>query len=59
MTIANVFFLRAPVVALIYLAAYVALDWISFIQPLTSFGITPWNPSTGLSFAHQYPLAEG
>jgi len=32
----------------IYLAAYAALDWISFIKP--TFGITPWNPGTGLSF---------
>jgi two-component system, LuxR family, sensor kinase FixL len=34
-----------------YLAAYVFLDWVSFIHPLASFGITPWNPGTGLSFA--------
>ena len=24
---------------------------MSFIHPLASFGITPWNPGTGLSFA--------
>jgi two-component system sensor kinase FixL len=34
-----------------YLAGYVFLDWVSFIHPLASFGITPWNPGTGLSFA--------
>ncbi len=34
----------------IYLAGYVALDWISFIEPYAPFGITPWNPGTGLSF---------
>jgi two-component system, LuxR family, sensor kinase FixL len=34
-----------------YLAGYVFLDWLSFIHPLASFGITPWNPGTGLSFA--------
>jgi two-component system sensor kinase FixL len=34
-----------------YLAGYVCLDWVSFIHPLASFGITPWNPGTGLSFA--------
>jgi two-component system, LuxR family, sensor kinase FixL len=33
-----------------YLAGYVFLDWVSFIHPLVSFGITPWNPGTGLSF---------
>jgi two-component system, LuxR family, sensor kinase FixL len=38
------------VVGLAYLAAYVGLDWVSFIQPYAPFGITPWNPSTGLSF---------
>ena len=35
----------------IYLAAYILLDWISFIDPIVPSGITPWNPSTGLSFA--------
>ena len=34
-----------------YLAGYVLLDWISFIGPYAPFGITPWNPGTGLSFA--------
>lgn len=32
-----------------YLAAYVLLDWISFIAPYRPFAITPWNPNTGLS----------
>ena len=35
---------------LIYLAGYVLLDWISFIEPYAPFGITPWNPGTGLGF---------
>src|SRR5215831_12705371 len=35
---------------LCYLVGYVALDWISFIEPYAPFGITPWNPGTGLSF---------
>jgi len=35
----------------IYLAGYVLLDWISFIDPIGPSGITPWNPATGLSFA--------
>lgn len=39
-----------PAIAAGYLASYVALDWISFLHPLGPFGITPWNPQTGLSF---------
>ena len=27
------------------------LDWLSYVHPFASFGITPWNPPTGLSFA--------
>ena len=38
------------IVGLAYLAAYVALDRVSFIEPYAHFGITPWNPDTGLSF---------
>jgi len=34
-----------------YLALYVALDWVSLIEPAGVLGITPWNPSAGLSFA--------
>jgi two-component system sensor kinase FixL len=37
-------------VGIAYLAGYLLLDWISFIEPYTDFGITPWNPGTGLSF---------
>jgi two-component system, LuxR family, sensor kinase FixL len=38
-------------IASVYLAAYVLLDWASYVYPFASFGITPWNPQTGLSFA--------
>src|SRR5215471_11468009 len=38
-------------IGVIYLAGYVLLDWISFIEPYAHFNITPWNPGTGLSFA--------
>jgi two-component system sensor kinase FixL len=38
------------VVGLAYVAAYVALDRVSFIQPYAPFGVTPWNPGAGLSF---------
>ena len=34
-----------------YLAGYVLLDWISFIEPYGPVGITTWNPGTGLSLA--------
>src|SRR5262249_49906291 len=40
---------KRAVVALAYVAGYVALDRISFIEPYAFFGITPWNPNTGLS----------
>ena len=43
--------LALPVVIVVigYLAGYVLLDWISFIEPYTSANITPWDPHTGLS----------
>jgi two-component system sensor kinase FixL len=39
------------VIGLAYLASYVALDWVSYVQPFGQFAITPWNPHTGMSFA--------
>jgi signal transduction histidine kinase len=50
MAFPNVFSLPRPLIGAVYLAGYVALDWVSFIHPFASFGITPWNPFTGLSF---------
>lgn len=38
-------------IAFAYLVGYVLLDWLSYVHPFASFGITPWNPQTGLSFA--------
>ena len=35
--------------ALCYLAAYVALDWASYIRPLQGLNITPWNPQPALA----------
>lgn len=32
-----------------YVAGYLALDASSYIYPVVPLGITPWNPSTGLS----------
>ena len=40
-----------PAVAAAYVLGYVALDWISFIDPIGAFAITPWNPPPGLSLA--------
>jgi two-component system sensor kinase FixL len=37
--------------AVSYIAAYVLLDWASYVHPFATSGITPWNPQTGLSFA--------
>ncbi len=33
-----------------YLFGYLLLEAVSYVHPFGSFGITPWNPSTGLSF---------
>jgi signal transduction histidine kinase len=38
-------------IGIVYLGAYVLLDWLSYVHPFAAFGITPWNPQTGLSFA--------
>jgi signal transduction histidine kinase len=32
-----------------YVAAYVALDWVSYLHPVAELAITPWNPPPGLS----------
>lgn len=32
-----------------FFVVYVALDWISYLQPIESAGTTPWNPPPGLS----------
>ncbi len=42
--------LTPGVIALGFLVGYVGLHWLSVIQPIGSFGITPWNPPTGLGF---------
>ena len=50
MTFERQFWMPPALIGLGYLTAYVLLDWASFIYPLAPFGITPWNPQTGLSF---------
>jgi two-component system, LuxR family, sensor kinase FixL len=51
MTIGYLLSRRHIEIALAYLAGYVLLDWLSYVHPFANFGITPWNPPTGLSFA--------
>ena len=51
MPIARLLSRRHIEIALAYLAGYVLLDWLSYVHPFASFGITPGNPPTGLSFA--------
>ena len=34
-----------------YLGSYVALDALSYVQPMLKLGITPWNPDAGLTLA--------
>lgn len=51
MPIARLLSRRHIEIALAYLVGYVLLDWLSYVHPFASFGITPWNPPTGLSFA--------
>src|SRR5262249_2737415 len=41
---------RQAIVGLVYLIGYVALDHVSFSESYAQLGITPWSPSTGLSF---------
>lgn len=50
MAFPRVFLLPRSLVGTAYVAGYVLLDWISFIYPFAPYGITPWNPPTGLSF---------
>lgn len=50
MAFPRVFSFPAPAIGVTYLVAYVALDWVSYIHPFAPYGITPWNPSPGLSF---------
>ena len=41
---------RQVIAVLVYLIGYVALDRVSFSESYAQLGITPWSPSTGLSF---------
>lgn len=41
--------MRGLIIVAGYLAAYIFLDWVSYIHPIGPFAITPWNPTAGLS----------
>jgi len=43
--------LRSGLFGLAYVLGYVALDGLSYVQPLLKLGITPWNPDAGLTVA--------
>jgi signal transduction histidine kinase len=38
-------------ILLIYVVGYVLLDWASYIHPVPTLAITPWNPQPALSLA--------
>jgi signal transduction histidine kinase len=42
---------RNWLIGIAYLASYVALDALSYVQPMLKLGITPWNPDAGLTLA--------
>jgi two-component system sensor kinase FixL len=42
---------RHLLLGVLFLAAYVALDYVSYVKPYRGLGITPWNPPPGLSIA--------
>lgn len=50
MTFSWIFSLPKSAIGACYLVLYVLLDWVSYIDPFAAYGITPWNPPTGLSF---------
>ena len=42
---------RSALLIAAYLAGYIALDWVSLVDPVGVFALTPWNPPPGLSLA--------
>ena len=46
------------IVGPVYVAAYVAIVWLSLAFASTPFGIVPWGPETGLSFAAFFVLGK-
>ena len=47
----SVFAFPRAAVGVAYLGCYILLDLVSFVHPYAAFGITPWNPGTGLNLA--------
>lgn len=43
--------LRSGLFGVGYVLAYVAVDALSYVQPLLKLGITPWNPDAGVTLA--------
>jgi two-component system sensor kinase FixL len=43
------FSLPLPWIGALYVAGYVLFEAVSYVHPFGAYGITPWNPSTGLS----------
>jgi signal transduction histidine kinase len=37
--------------AVLYLLLYLGADWLSYVRPALTVGITPWNPEAGLTLA--------
>jgi two-component system, LuxR family, sensor kinase FixL len=42
---------RSVLFAALYLLLYLAIDWLSYVRPALTVGITPWNPEAGLTLA--------
>jgi two-component system, LuxR family, sensor kinase FixL len=42
---------QVAIVACVYVASYIALDWISLVQVLPNIGFTLWNPPAAASLA--------
>jgi two-component system, LuxR family, sensor kinase FixL len=43
--------LRGALVAILFFAGYLFLDWVSYIHPMQQYSITPWNPQPALAIA--------
>lgn len=46
--------LQPVLIVLAYAAVYLALDHVSYLKPYGTFGVTPWNPQSGLNVAMIY-----
>ncbi|MGL4408379.1 MAG: ATP-binding protein [Zoogloea sp.] len=42
--------------ALLFVAAYVLLDWVSYFHPMYGLNITPWNPSLALGLVYWFQI---